>query len=257
MPTLTIENQLSPRIITVDAPDTEITVQEVVDLLRDWEDTSLQGDDDQIVRAVGKSALEGGVFTGITATLLNAQLQFAPRAVAISTGNVVSTASADGRLVICSGSTFVTDGVSRGDTVVNTSDANSHATIVAVEEEQLTVLPPLGGIEDDYDVSDVIVVFKDELCTVSGGNLVAVDENDTPIDAIFPSFGTYAKVANSTDGVLVSAEEMAERITHIWQDLGFDPNNPKSVDTAAGTVSVAGTVRQWVGTIVKTLTRTT
>ena len=59
MPTLTIDNQTTPRIILVDAPDTSISVQEIVDALRDWEDESVNSDDDKILDAEGKAALSG------------------------------------------------------------------------------------------------------------------------------------------------------------------------------------------------------
>ena len=47
-----------------------------------------------------------------------------------------------------------------------------------------------------------------------------------------------------------------EKETHLWQDRGFDPDNPLSIDEDQGRITVGTTVRQWAGTIVKTLTRT-
>lgn len=67
----------SPRIITVLAPSTEITIQDLVDTCRVNEDLNLQYP--KIINANGKDSLGGGVFVGITATLQNAVLAFEAR----------------------------------------------------------------------------------------------------------------------------------------------------------------------------------
>lgn len=76
---VTIDWRVSPRIIEVASPSTEITVQDLVDTLRDAEDDLENMSYDQIISAAGKEELGGGVLVGITATLLNALLQFEAR----------------------------------------------------------------------------------------------------------------------------------------------------------------------------------
>lgn len=79
MATLSIDPTVSPRIITVLSPDTEISVQELVDKCRDWEDDPENMVYPSLISAAGKEQLGGGTSVGITATLLNALLAFEAR----------------------------------------------------------------------------------------------------------------------------------------------------------------------------------
>lgn len=63
-------------------------------------------------------------------------------------------------------------------------------------------------------------------------------------------------IAQNSAG-LIDADTIAEQVKLLWQDRGFDADNPVTVDESAKTISVAGTVRTWAGNIIKTLTRTT
>lgn len=87
---------VSPRIVTVLAPSTEVTIQDLHDTLTDLEDEPRGMAEDQIISSAGKEALGGGVFVGLTATLLNAQIAFEARAgpdwvlCTISGGNLVA-----------------------------------------------------------------------------------------------------------------------------------------------------------------------
>jgi len=76
---LSIDWEVSPRIITVAAPSTEITMQDLLDTLRDEEAKPANVDDNYIVDAAGKENLGGGVRVGLTVTLQNAQLAFEAR----------------------------------------------------------------------------------------------------------------------------------------------------------------------------------
>jgi hypothetical protein len=73
---ISINPLVSPRIITVLAPDTAITMQELVNQVRDWEDEQTDMEYDHLIDASGKQPLGGGVLVGITVTLRNAQLAF-------------------------------------------------------------------------------------------------------------------------------------------------------------------------------------
>jgi len=68
------------KIITVLAPDTEITMQELVNLVRDWEDELDNMEMYKVLDASGKQDLGGGVLVGITVTLLDWKLKFQDRA---------------------------------------------------------------------------------------------------------------------------------------------------------------------------------
>jgi hypothetical protein len=65
------------RIITVLAPDTEITIQELINAIRDWEDDHLEWD--KVADATGKDYLGAGLYTAITVRLLNWRLKFQDR----------------------------------------------------------------------------------------------------------------------------------------------------------------------------------
>jgi len=77
MATITVDPDVTPRIVTVDLPDVTIGIQELHDLIRQWEHLSVNLSYDKIINAGGKEALGGGNFVGITMTMLNAQLAFA------------------------------------------------------------------------------------------------------------------------------------------------------------------------------------
>lgn len=83
------------KIITVDAPDTEITIQELINLIRDWEDELENLETPKVADASGKEGLGGGVSVGITVTLIDWYLTFEARSgptwelCSISGGNLV------------------------------------------------------------------------------------------------------------------------------------------------------------------------
>jgi len=203
MPTLTVNTQVSPRIVTVAAPDVTISVQEVLDLLREWEDSPAQMDDPQIISAAGKEELGGGEAVGITATLLDAQLEFEARTDVLSSGTV-STQDVTGQTLTAIGATFQTDGVARGDLVINLTDG-SQATVVSVTSEtELLTTTLVGGVDNQYDISDSIDIYDVVQCEVSGGNLVAQNAAGSTISTIFPSFGTQVILAKASQGTLTN-----------------------------------------------------
>jgi len=76
---LTVDFQSSPRVITIAAPTTSATVQELVDGIRAAEDTVEAMYHPFLINAVGKQDLGDGVFVGITAILQNARVAFEAR----------------------------------------------------------------------------------------------------------------------------------------------------------------------------------
>lgn len=59
------------KIITVQSPDAEITIQQLLNSIREWEDELSSMDIGTIGNAAGKEPLGGGVLVGITLTLLD------------------------------------------------------------------------------------------------------------------------------------------------------------------------------------------
>ncbi len=66
------------KIIEVKAPDTEIDIQTLINMIRDWEDDHLEWG--QVAEATGKDSLGGGLYTAITVKLLGWKLKFEDRA---------------------------------------------------------------------------------------------------------------------------------------------------------------------------------
>ena len=67
------------RIITVEAPAIKITIQELINAIREWEDELVNMDCPKIADASGKEDLGGGLAVGITLKLLNWKLKFEDR----------------------------------------------------------------------------------------------------------------------------------------------------------------------------------
>ncbi len=69
------------KIIEIESPATEVTIQELINAVRDWEDELVNIDISKVASAAGKEPLGGGVSVGITMTLLNGwKIKFEDRA---------------------------------------------------------------------------------------------------------------------------------------------------------------------------------
>ena len=96
---VSVDWERSPRVITVAAPSTEITIQDLVDTCRYYEELLVNIDDPHLINAAGKEFLGGTTYVGITATLQNAVLAFEARGgptwilCTISGGNLVAVDS--------------------------------------------------------------------------------------------------------------------------------------------------------------------
>ena len=75
----TIDWEVSPRVIIVDAPSIECTMQDLLDTLREEEAMTANIDDPTIVNASGKEPLGGGTKVGLTVALQNAVIGFEAR----------------------------------------------------------------------------------------------------------------------------------------------------------------------------------
>lgn len=96
---VSIDWSVSPRIVTVASPSTEINVQDLYDTCMTLESQTTAIDDLHIIDAAGKEELGGGTSVGLTATFLNALLAFDARSgpqyiqCSVSGGNLVALES--------------------------------------------------------------------------------------------------------------------------------------------------------------------
>lgn len=92
----TYDMESSPRIITVAAPSTEVTIQDLHDTIVSFEDSIEGGQYPRLIQSSGKEDLGGGVLVGVTSTLQNAKLAFEARGgpaytqCRVSGGNIVA-----------------------------------------------------------------------------------------------------------------------------------------------------------------------
>ena len=183
------------RIITVAAPSTEVTIQDLLDTIRDWEDEPSQLNLASLATAGGKDSLGGGEFTGITLTLINDwRLAFQARTTIVEEGTI-SLANGDGTILTDASATFETNGVEVGAIVVNKTDGSAASVVDVVSETQLTLDGLTGGTDNDFDASDAYGVWNVISCIVSGGNLVAV--NSFSNNPIFPTYATQVQIRQS------------------------------------------------------------
>lgn len=76
---ISVDWAASPRIITVAAPSTELTMQDLYDTLRSLAADTGAIDEPEITDGDGKKFLGSGRYTGLTVTLLNAKVCFGER----------------------------------------------------------------------------------------------------------------------------------------------------------------------------------
>ena len=198
----------SPRIVEVLTPETEITIQELVDLIRDWEDSEEGMPFDYIISAAGKEDLGGGVTVGITATLNNAQIMFTGRTIPIDdgVGRTCDATDALGLQLYVDDADFISDGVVRGDTIYNATTGEMATILEVVDQYTLNHLELTGFGENGWTLGDNYVVYHNAQCSISGGNLVAVDDVGSSISSILQSPNTQVVRTSSSSATLQELE---------------------------------------------------
>ena len=175
-----------PRIIEVLAPADEVTIQELVNLCREWEQSYEGMAYPQIIQASGKEDLGGSVSVGITAKLLNAQLMFTGRTTPIN-GGACTTGDSSGKILIDAGGHFITDGLYPGCTVFNATTSAMATVSRVVSETELRSFRLSGGANAEWHVLDQYAVYPNVQCSISGGNLVASDDIGATISPVLQS----------------------------------------------------------------------
>lgn len=242
---VTVNFTPSPRVIRIGAPSTEITVQDLHDTLRTIEARVENLDESRLIASAGKEDLGGEVRVGITSTLQDAQLEFEPRFTILSAGSV-TTADVDGETLIDSAATFVTDGVVRGDIVQNVTDGSFGSVLSVDSETQITHTILEGGTENDWDLSDSYSIYDLVQCDISGGNLVAIDNNGVAITPILPSFGTHVVRTSSSSATLQESD--AIQFSSYRGEIAIDVNSGNS-----GTEFPLGTLQKPVDNLADAL----
>ena len=221
---VTVDFTVNPRIVTVLAPSTTITVQDLHDTLATIESELWNLKYKRLLSSGGKENLGGGEFVGVTTTMLDTQLSFQARSGILSSGTI-TTANSEGTSLIDSGATFISDGVRRGSYVQNITDNSIASVLEVVSETELTLQALSGGTDNDFDLSDSYQVFGNVQCTVTGGNIVSVDDMNNEISAIFETFGVQVSSRASTSAALLSADsDQLGRIEKILRnEMRTDP----------------------------------
>ena len=76
---ISVDHESSPRIVTILSPTTSVTIQEIVDALREWENSIENLEFLHLMNAEGKLALRAGKTQEITLILYNTKIAFEAR----------------------------------------------------------------------------------------------------------------------------------------------------------------------------------
>lgn len=240
---ITVYPYLSPRLIEINSPQTSVSIQDLLDAIRAWEDANDTMSFDFLIDAAGKEDLGGGVTVGITATLQNAQVYFTPRSTPTETGTTTSTGTTT---LTDTSATFQTSGITRGANVTNHTDGSVATVLDVLSETQLTHTALEGGANNDWTISDSYNVHNIVQCNITGGNLVAVDDVGADLDPVFASAYTQVVKTSSSSATIAQLEVtnlqyMIESLRDSHSATGnlwyWDPYNGNDANTGTSPTS--------------------
>ena len=194
---LSIDPEVSPRIITVLAlgtlgePVTTISMQQLVNQVRDWEDEQWDMEYPHLLNAYGKQSLGGGVLVGVTVELLNTLLAFEAR-----------TGPAYTQCIVTGGNLVSLD--------ENGVPLSSPILPTAFTQVVLTTS------------SSATLVEQDTIQYSAFNNCVTIDAEDGGTGTAFP-MGTSASPVNNLDDALAIATERGFRTFYFIDDFTFPP----------------------------------
>lgn len=246
---ISVRWDLSPRLITIAAPSTEITIQDLHDTLREREQRVQNMIYPSIVSTAGKESLGGGVFVGLTMTLIDACISFESRYTRTSSGTATSP-DATGEILIDTSATFILDGVTRGATVTNFTDQSYSTVIQVIGEIELQLEPLADGIANDWTSGDAYKVHNEIQVNIAGGNLVAVDGYGAAIDPVCPT--AFTQVVRSSASQSTSLNSADIEFSSFDGSVTLDPTN-KTGKAVSGTLFPTGTPRQPSNNLTDTL----
>ena len=236
-----------PRIAEITTASNEVSAQDSHDTLATLQDQPEGHQFPFLVSSAGKENLGGGSLVGITSTLQNTQ--YAPQRSSPRSTTVDTVTTGGTNTVICSGATFQTDGVQRGDWILNWTDQSITEVLTVTSETELQVRTPegLAASSNDFAVNDVLTVWEVSEFQLAGGNFVAIDDVGGDINPLFTVFGRFATRTSAASATL---QEL--------QDIQYSSfNGGITVDLingVSGTVFPTGTERQPVNNFTDALT---
>jgi len=183
---ISIDWSLSPRIITVDSPSIEITMQDLYDTLRVEE--TVQIDEDYIIAGAGKEPLGGGVTVGLTLTLNNALLAFEAR----------------------SGPSYIQCRVSGGNLVAN--DSNGDPVGSSIFPTAFTQIVMANSSSATLQELDAI-----QFASYNGG--ITIDVVNGVSGEAYPTGTSQQPVNNLDDLILIQANQGLPKVIYIIGDL--------------------------------------
>lgn len=203
---ITVDWSYSPRIIWVhwtDEASRELALQDLVDTIRTLESQRLALDDFKLIDAVGKTALVGGQEVAITVTLRNALVAFDPNNEDFAPGTATAD-NATGTILDDSTAHFIDDGVIPGCVVDNVTD-HSSGTVLAIRSQTRLITTPLyEGITSQWHIGDEYHVHENLGCSISGGNLTALDIlGNSVFPPFLPTERIYVTLALSSSATLI------------------------------------------------------
>jgi hypothetical protein len=209
---ITVSQYLSPRVAEVAQPSNEVVMQDYVDTLRTEEEAFRSMSFSKLINASGKEDLGGGVLVGITVSEQNVQLAFEPNVTPVHIGTVTTASgppSAVGRMQFTdSTADFIADGVQPGSFIINFTDNSVVDVVRIISTDTLETRTLANGSNNEFDFGDVIHVFNIRQCKTTGGNLVAVDDNDVAIPAILPTAFTQVVLTTSSSATIQELGEV-------------------------------------------------
>lgn len=232
---INVDFSVSPRRIVMDAPSLSITMQDLVDTLREIEDDLPLGmSNPRLLDASGKEPLGGGVSVGITVALQNAVFEAEARNVAAESGT--HTGSTSTTQLIDSAADFVAAGVERGSLIINFTDQSIVDVLEVVDANTLNIRGSLtGGTDNDFDNGDAYKVYNHVQVQVFGGNMTSVDDLGADIDPISPSAFVQVVRTSSSSATITDLDEVigALRIGSFNDEIHVDGVNGSPLVTSA------------------------
>jgi hypothetical protein len=191
----TLSFDRTARVMTVDAPSVVISIQEIYDQCKTYEELSANMDDLILCSAGGKETLGAGNAVAITLSLLNGwKIAFEARggpltaACAIRGGNLVridpvsgtwDSSGMSGTILSDSTATFLSDGILPGDTVTNNTDGGTALVVSVDSDTQITHDELLG---DDWHFGDSYTITASNPIEPTAFTHIQYAQSTSPLD---------------------------------------------------------------------------
>jgi len=215
---------LSPRIIEVLSPVTDVSVQELINAIRAWEDSDVGQHYPFLIDAAGKEALGGGVTVGITATLQNARIMFTGRTTALDYGIGKTCDLTDplGVHLYVDDADFIGDGIYEGCTVFNATTGAMAAVSIVTDANNINSFALSGGLSTAWTIGDSYFIYPNVQCNIAGGNLVAVDDVGAELPSVFQTPNVQVVRSSSSSATLqeLGAIQYSSFDGGVWLSVG-------------------------------------